>query len=75
MFLYHSPGREYTARHSYRASSGKEKVSAMSELDIQIREAECPACEAERLQFTEVVTPGLYDHEPPCEHAEENHAR
>ena len=50
-------------------------MSAMSELDIQIREAECPACEAERLQFTEVVTPGLYDHEPPCEHAEENHAR
>ena len=40
-------------------------MSAMSELDIQIREAKCPACDAERLQVTEVVIPGLYDHE--CE--------
>ena len=47
----------------------------MSELDIQIREAECPACEAEELGFADAVTAGVYHHEMPCDHAEEAHAR
>lgn len=47
----------------------------MSEIDIQIREAECPACEAENLGFFDAVAAGIYHHVMPCEAAEEAHAR
>jgi hypothetical protein len=47
----------------------------MSEIDIQIREAECPGCEAESLGFAEAVRDGVYFHCWPCEGSEEVHAR
>jgi hypothetical protein len=37
----------------------------MSELDIKIREAECSACIAENLGFTEAVRNSVYFHD--CE--------